>query len=152
MEKYYYGYEEFVADADALVHKIKDFDPDTLLAVARGGLTLGHFMAQGMDTRRLFALNSIHYDKTRKLETLEIFNVPDLSTARRVLIVDDIIDSGETLREVLRLLNEQYPQTEFRLATIFYKPTAVIEADYTLKKAHEWIDFFWEVDILNVRS
>jgi len=152
VEKYYYGYEEFVADADALVHKIKDFDPDTLLAVARGGLTLGHFMAQGMDTRRLFALNSIHYDKTRKLETLEIFNVPDLSTARRVLIVDDIIDSGETLREVLRLLNEQYPQTEFRLATIFYKPTAVIEADYTLKKAHEWIDFFWEVDILNVRS
>jgi len=152
VEKYYYGYEEFVADADALIHKIKDFDPDTLLAVARGGLTLGHFMAQGMDTRRLFALNSIHYDKTRKLETLEIFNVPDLSTARRVLIVDDIIDSGETLREVLRLLNEQYPQTEFRLATIFYKPTAVVEADYTLKKAHEWIDFFWEVDILNVRS
>jgi xanthine phosphoribosyltransferase len=152
VEKYYYGYEEFVADADALVHKIKDFDPDTLLAVARGGLTLGHFMAQGMDTRRLFALNSIHYDKTRKLETLEIFNVPDLSTARRVLIVDDIIDSGETLREVLRLLNEQYPQTEFRLATIFYKPTAVIEADYTLKKAHEWIDFFWEVDILNAHK
>ena len=149
MEKYYYGYEEFVGDADALVHKIGDFDPDTLLAVARGGLTLGHFMAQAMDTRRLFALNSIHYDKTRKLETLEVFNIPDLSTAKRVLIVDDIIDSGETLREVLRLLKEKYPQAEFKLATIFYKPTAIIEADYTLKKAHEWIDFFWEVDILN---
>ena len=87
MEKYYYGYEEFVDDASALVHKIADFDPDTLLAVARGGLTLGHFMAQGMDTRRLFALNSIHYDKTQKLDTLEVFNIPDLSTAKRVLIV-----------------------------------------------------------------
>ena len=65
-----------------------------------------------------------------------------------MLIVDDIIDSGETLREVLRLLKEKYPQADFRLATIFYKPTAVIEADYTLKKAHDWIDFFWEVDIL----
>ncbi len=152
MEKYYYGYEEFVGDADALVHKIKDFDPDTLLAVARGGLTLGHFMAQAMDTRRLFALNSIHYDKTRKLETLEVFNIPDLATAKRVLIVDDIIDSGETLSEVLRLLKEKFPQAEFKLATIFYKPTAVIEADYTLKKAHEWIDFFWEVDILHKRE
>lgn len=148
MEKYYYGYEEFSGDALALTHKIKDFDPDTLLAVARGGLTLGHFMAQAMDTRRLFALNSIHYDKTRKLDTLEIFNIPDLSTAKRVVIVDDIIDSGETLREVLKMLGEQYPYCEFKLATIFYKPTAVIEADFTLKKAHGWIDFFWEVDIL----
>jgi xanthine phosphoribosyltransferase len=148
MEKYYYGYEEFIGDADALVRKIADFDPDTLLAVARGGLTLGHFMAQAMDTRRLFALNSIHYDKTRKLDTLEVFNIPDLKTAKRVLIVDDIIDSGETLQAVLKLLKEQYPQAEFKLATIFYKPTAVIEADYTLKKAHEWIDFFWEVDII----
>jgi len=148
MEKYYYGYEEFVGDAGALVHKIKDFDPDTLLAVARGGLTLGHFMAQAMDTRRLFALNSIHYDKTKKLETLHVFNIPDLATARRVLIVDDIIDSGETLQEVLRLLQEKFPHAEFRLATIFYKPTAVIDADYTLKKAHEWIDFFWEVDLI----
>ena len=149
MEKCYYGYEEFVDDASALVHKIADFDPDTLLAVARGGLTLGHFMAQGMDTRRLFALNSIHYDKTQKLDTLEVFNIPDLSTAKRVLIVDDIIDSGETLREVLRMLKEQYPHCEFKLATIFYKPTAVIEADYTLEKAHDWIDFFWEVDLLH---
>jgi len=146
MEKYYYGYDEFVGDVVALTHKVKDFDPDTLLAVARGGLTLGHFMAQTMDTRRLFALNSVHYEKTRKLETLEVFNIPDLSSAKKVVIVDDIIDSGETLREVLRMLGEQYPHCEFKLATIFYKPTAVIEADFTLKKAHEWIDFFWEVD------
>jgi len=108
-------------------------------------------MAQGMDTRRLFALNSIHYDKTRKLETLEVFNIPDLKNAKKVLIVDDIIDSGETLREVLRLLKEKYPQAEFKLATIFYKPTAVIEADFAIKKAHEWIDFFWEVDLLEPR-
>ena len=152
MEKYYYSYDEFIGDANALVQKVKDFAPDTLLAVARGGLTLGHFMAQGMDTRRLFALNSIHYEKEKKLDTLEIFNIPDLNTAKRILVVDDIIDSGETLKEVLRMLKEQYPNCEFKLATIFYKPTAVIEADYTLKEAHEWIDFFWEVDIVNFYS
>jgi len=149
LEKYYYSYEEFVGDATALVYKIKDFNPDTLLAVARGGLTLGHFMAQGMDTRRLFALNSIHYNNTQKLDTLEIFNIPDLSTAKRVLVIDDIIDSGETLKEVIKMLRVKYPHCTFKLATIFYKPTAVIEADYTLKQAYDWIDFFWEVDLLN---
>ena len=147
MQKYYYGYEEFVADAKALVHAASAFEPDTLLAVARGGLTLGHFMAQSMGIRRLFALNSIHYNQTRKLETLEIFNVPDLQSAKRVLVIDDIVDSGETLREVLRLLESTFPQTTFKLATIFYKSTAVIKADYALKQAHDWIDFFWEVDV-----
>jgi len=148
LEKYYYEYDEFLGDAVALAHKIKEYNPDTLLAVARGGLTLGHFIAQAIDTRRLFALNSIHYDKERKLDSLEVFNIPDLSTAKRVIIVDDIVDSGETLKEVVRLLKIKYPHCEFKLATIFYKPTAVIEADYTIKEAHDWIDFFWEVDPL----
>jgi len=148
LEKYYYSYDEFLGDAIALAHKVKEFKPDTLLAVARGGLTLGHFMAQAMDTRRLFALNSIHYNKDKKLDTLEIFNIPNLDDAKRVVIVDDIVDSGETLKAVLELLKKEYPNCEFRLATIFYKPTAIIEADYTIKKAYEWIDFFWEVDPL----
>jgi len=147
MDKYYYSYDEFVGDTLALTQKVKKYNPDTLLAVARGGLTLGHFMAQAMDTRRLFAINSIHYEKTKKLDTIDIFNIPDLSTAKKVLVIDDIIDSGETLNELLRILNQKYPDCQFKLATIFYKPTAIIKADFTLKEAHEWIDFFWEKDI-----
>jgi xanthine phosphoribosyltransferase len=127
---------------------VEEFKPDTLLAVARGGLTLGHFMAQAIDTRRLFALNSIHYNSEQKLDTLEIFNIPNLDDAKRVVVVDDIVDSGETLKGVLELLKDKYPNCEFKLATIFYKPTAIIKADYTLKRAHEWIDFFWELDPL----
>ena len=147
MEKYYYSYDEFVGDVKALIQKAKSYNPDTLLAVARGGLTLGHFMAQGMDTRRLYTLNSIHYDKERKLDTLEVFNIPNLDDAKRVLIVDDIVDSGETMQGVLKALKNLYPNIEFKLATLFYKPSAILEADFTIREAHEWIDFFWEVDI-----
>ena len=147
MDKYYYGYDEFVPDVLELTKKVREYDPDTLLAVARGGLTLGHFMAQAMDTRNLFALNSIHYDKSTKLDTIEIFNIPDLSRSKKVLVIDDIIDSGETLQELIRILQKKYPRVQFRLATIFYKPTAIIKADFTLKEAHDWIDFFWEKDV-----
>ncbi len=148
MEKYYYRYEEFLEDTKTLAGKIEEFKPDTLLAVARGGLTVGHFIAQIMDTRRLFALNSIHYNQDKKLNSLEIFNIPDLKSAKRVVVIDDIVDSGETLHKILHLLKQKYPNCEFKLATIFYKPTAVIEADYALKVADKWIDFFWEVDPL----
>jgi xanthine phosphoribosyltransferase len=148
MEKYYYGYDEFREDVKALHQKIREYDPDTLLAVARGGLTLGHMLANAMDTRRLFALNSIHYEGTKKLDTLRIFNIPDLSDAKRVLILDDIADSGETLVAVIHRLQELYPDVTFKIATLFYKPDSLIRPDYTLKEAPSWIDFFWEVDPL----
>ena len=148
MKKYYYGYSEFAKDAKELSKQLKNYGPDTLLAVARGGLTLGHFIAQALDTRRLFALNSIHYEKEQVLDTIEIFNIPDLSDAKKIVIIDDIVDSGVTIKEVLAKLQTIYPNCEFKIATIFYKPTAIIQADFALKEATQWIDFFWEVDPL----
>jgi len=148
MEKYYYDYEAFLRDIKALHQQIKSYEPDTLLAIARGGLTMGHLLANAMDTRRLFTLNSIHYDGTRKLSTFEIFNIPDLSDARKVLILDDIADSGETLVEVLHRLHDLYPDVTFKVATLFYKPTSLIQPDFTIREAPGWIDFFWEVDPL----
>jgi xanthine phosphoribosyltransferase len=147
LEKLYYSYELFVKDTQVLVDKCREFEPEILLAVARGGLTLSHLMAQAMDMRNLYTLNSIHYEGELKLDTFNIFNIPDVSHAKRVLIVDDIVDSGETMREILNVLNEKFPKVEFKLATLFYKKTAILKPDYYVREANEWIDFFWEVDV-----
>ena len=147
MEKLYYSYELFVKDTQVLVDKCRDYEPEILLAVARGGLTLSHLMAQAMDMRNLYTLNSIHYEGELKLDTFNIFNIPDVSHAKRVLIVDDIVDSGETMREILKVLKNKFPKVEFKLATLFYKKTAVLKPDYSVREANEWIDFFWEVDV-----
>ena len=147
MEKYYYGYDEFVKDTQKLVDKCRDYEPCVLLAVARGGMALSHLMAQALDMRNLYALNSIHYEGTLKLDTFNVFNIPDMSKARKVLIIDDIVDSGETMAEIFNILRKKFPETEFKLATLFYKKTAVLQPDYTVKEANKWIDFFWEVDV-----
>jgi len=149
MEKYYYSYDEFVQDMKQLHTLIEPFEPDTLLAIARGGLTMGHFMAVTMNTRRVYALNSIHYEGTQKLDTIEIFNIPDLYDARKVLILDDISDSGETLMEVRRRLQELYPDIQFKIATLFHKSTSLIQPDFSIREAPGWIDFFWEIDPIN---
>ena len=148
MEKYYYGYEEFAKDTQTLVNKCRDYEPEILLGVARGGLTLSHLMGQALNMRNVYTLNSIHYEGQIKLDTFNIFNIPDVSHAKKVLILDDIVDSGETMREILKVLREKFPSTEFKLATIFYKKTACLEADYSVKEAKGWIDFFWEVDVV----
>ena len=147
IEKYYYSYNEFREDTQILADKCRTFNPDVILGVARGGLTLCHLIAQAYDIRHAFSINSIHYNGTQKLDTFEIFNIPDMSKSKRVLIVDDIVDSGETMREIIKVLCHKFPDTEFKLATIFYKPSAVIQPDFAVKEATKWIDFFWEVDI-----
>lgn len=147
MEKLYYSYDLFREDTQKLTDKCRGYEPDVLLAVARGGLTLAHLMAQALDMRNLYTLNSVHYEGELKLDTFNVFNIPDVSHAKRVLIIDDIVDSGETMEEILRILKEKFPNVEFKLATLFYKKTAVLQPDYTVREATQWIDFFWEVDV-----
>ena len=147
MEKYYYSYDEFIEDTKILSTKIKEYSPDTLVSIARGGLTLGHFISSSLNIRRIFTINSIHYNEEEKLNTFDIFNIPDLSDAKKVVLIDDIIDSGETMNEIINILRKQYPKCEFKIATIFYKSTAIIKADFQVKEATKWIEFFWEIDV-----
>ncbi len=144
MKKIFYSYEEFAKDSKLLADKIKSYNPDALIAIARGGLTLGHFLAQALNIREIYTLNSIHYENSKKLDILNIFNIPNLNGLNRAVLVDDIIDSGETMAEILKLLNSQYPNCEFKVATLFYKSSAVLKPDWSINEANCWIDFFWE--------
>jgi len=144
----YYPYDRFVNDVKALVKLTRNYQPDTLIAIARGGLTLGHAYAIATDNRRLMTINSVLYEGDQRGKSCEIFNVPELSSAKKVLLLDDIVDSGQTIKEVLEHLQGCFPEVEFRIASIYYKKTAVIQPDFALHEAHEWIEFFWEKDYL----
>ncbi|ASM39824.1 phosphoribosyltransferase [Campylobacter sp. RM12327] len=144
----YYTYEEFAKDVPAMARKIRnEFDPEVILAIARGGMTLGHSLSVALENRNLFALNSVHYDGKTKLDTIEIFNIPDLSKFKRVLISEDIIDSGESMVAVKKRLLEIYPHLEIKIATIYYKSKALLLPDFTVKEANEWVEFFWDIKI-----
>lgn len=148
MKKVYYGYDECLEDCKILIPQLKKYSPDALIAIARGGLLLGHLLSEALETREIYSLNSIHYDGTKKLETFDIFNIPDLSRKHKIVLIDDIVDSGESIVEILKVLKEKYPHCEFKVATIFYKTTALMQPDFTVKEAKDWIEFFWEVDLI----
>ena len=144
----FYSYDEFAVDAKKMAKQIKDeFDPEVILAVARGGLTLGHSLAVALENRNLFTLNSIHYEDTNKLDTIQIFNVPDLSKYTKILLVDDIIDSGESMVEIKRELLKRYPNLDIKIATVFYKDKALLLPEFKVKEAHDWVEFFWDIHI-----
>ena len=147
----FYSYDEFQIDVNMLAKEIKPFDPDAILAIARGGMTLGHFLAEALDMRDLYSINSIHYEETRKLDTFEIFNMPDLSKTKRIVIVDDIIDSGETMVEVIKEINQKYPDVTIKIASVFYKEKALLRPDFTAREATAWIEFFWDFKVDNYK-
>lgn len=141
----YYSYEEFSKDAKSLAKKVShSYAPDAFVPIVRGGLTLGHFIAVALGSRNLFPINSIHYDDTQKLDTIDVFNIPNLDAYSKILLIDDIVDSGESMVEILRVLKEKFPHAQFKVATIFYKKQALIKPDFYVKEATQWIEFFWE--------
>lgn len=144
--KIYYPYEEFRDDLKLLTEKI-DQDFDAILGIARGGLSMAQLLGEYYDLREVYSINTIGYEDTYKNESVEVFNIPELKSSRKVLIVDDIVDSGDTLVEVLTVLNEKYPNVTFITASLFYKKTARITPTWYVKEPKGWIDFFWTVDL-----
>ena len=144
----FYSYDEFARDVKDMARKVRDeFNPEAILAVARGGLTLGHSLATALENRNLFTLNSIHYEESKKLDAIEIFNIPDMSKFSKILLVDDIIDSGESMVEIKRALFKIYPNLDVKIATIFYKPKALLLPEFKVKEADDWVEFFWDIRI-----
>lgn len=144
----HYPFDAFAQDVRVLARRVHDeFDAEAIVAISRGGMTLGHSLAVALENRNLFSLNSIHYDDTRKLDTVQIFNVPDLSDVRRILLVDDIVDSGDTIVAIREELQRRYPQLEVRVAALFYKQKARMQPDYCCHEAHEWVTFFWDISL-----
>jgi xanthine phosphoribosyltransferase len=135
-----YQFSAFQKDLKSL--NIKNVD--AIVAIARGGFTFAHFIAQKENIRNLLSINSIHYDDNQKLDSIEIFNIPNLDKYNTILIVDDISDSGDTLTHIIKLLKERYPNKTFKTATIFYKETSGFKPDFYLRKTENWIEFFWD--------
>ncbi len=142
----YYSYEDFRIDTKKLLSSVKEFEPQVIVGVARGGLTLAHALAEGLDIREVQTLRTELYDKTSKRDVLSIFGKCNFKDISRVLVVDDISDSGDTLKAVMLHLASEHNDIEFKASTLFYKKTSIYKPDFWINEADDWIDFFWERD------
>lgn len=146
----YYDYKRFCTDVQSLAKLCEPFRPDTILAVARGGMTLGHALSMALDTRNLQSIRTESYDGEIQRDSINIFGASDLSASKRILVVDDIVDSGQTLVHLMPFLRSLNPVAEFKIATLFTKQSALLQPDFSLHEATDWIDFFWERDYLPI--
>ncbi len=146
MERIEYDYPTYLKDLHKLAGMLPE-DIDTIVAIGRGGMSMAHMLGEYLEIRKVFVINAIGYEDTKKLGTPKIFNIPDLKSSEKIVVVDDIADTGETLAEVMKRLKSIYPDKRFYTATLFYKRESSFKPDFWAKEAKGWIEFFWNEDL-----
>lgn len=133
--------------AKSLAEMVVDdgYRPDLILSIARGGLLIAGSLAYALGIKNLHVMNVEYYTgKGERLEVPVILPPPltlvDLDTAK-VLIADDVADTGHTLAMVR---DHVVPQVgEVRTAVLYQKPISVVDCDYVWRHTERWIDFPW---------
>jgi hypoxanthine phosphoribosyltransferase len=119
--------------------------PDAVLALARGGLPLGGALAYALGVKAMATLNVEFYTGVdeRLDEPLLLPPVPDLSLLRteRLLVVDDVADTGRTLALARDFCAQHVP--DVRTAVLYEKPQSVVRSDFVWRKTDRWINFPW---------
>jgi hypoxanthine phosphoribosyltransferase len=121
------------------------YEPDWLVAIARGGLLIGGALAYALGHKNIATVNVEFYTGIDQrldvpIELPPVLNLDDIAN-RRVLVVDDVADTGETLRLVL---DKCAPAVdEVRAAVLYEKSRSVVRSDYVWRRTDRWIDFPW---------
>jgi len=121
------------------------FEPDVVVAIARGGLPAGGALAYALGTKAVATLNVEFYTGVDERLADPVVLPPLLDTAAldglRALLVDDVADTGETLALVRRLLVQHC--AEVRTAVLYAKPRSVVDPDMVWRRTDRWITFPW---------
>jgi hypoxanthine phosphoribosyltransferase len=121
------------------------FHPDIVLGIARGGLIPAGALAYALDRKNLFTLSVEFYTGVDSRLDVPVMLPPFLDTAdlagARVLIVDDVADTGKTLELVREFCSGHVAQA--RTAVLYSKPHSIIEPDYLWRRTDKWINFPW---------
>lgn len=141
------GWLEF---GDAARHLAKDvldagFVPDVVVAVARGGLLIGGAVAYALGTKMCGSINVEFYTDVEQRLAAPIVLPPALDApslaGKRVLVVDDVSDSGRTLALVVDIVRQA--GADVRSACLYSKPGTVLEPDHVWRRVSGWITFPW---------
>ena len=144
------GWAEFGVAARDLARQVADdgYRPDLILSVARGGLLVGAALGYALDVKNTWTMNVEFYTGIDERLDVPMILPPvpelvDLDSAR-MLIADDVADTGETLRLVKDFCAGKV--AEVRCAVLYEKPHSTVHSDYVWRRTALWIDFPWSAE------
>ncbi|QKR00384.1 phosphoribosyltransferase [Metallosphaera tengchongensis] len=154
-------WEDIVVLAEKLSEIIKNsYSPDVIIAVARGGLVPARLLADSLGVVDVLSLKVEHWITTANHTTEARIKYPykvDLND-KKVLIIDDITDTGDSLILTSSYVKENFSPYSMKTATLQHiKTSSKFVPDYYAQEITEWAWFmypwnYWEDEINLVRK
>ena len=157
-EKRYLDAQTLLEDTFALAAQVyrSGFRPSFIVAVWRGGAPMGIAMQEllayrGVQADHITVRTSSYHDIDQQASRVQVYSmnylIRKISAEDRLLIVDDVYDTGRSVTAVIDTLREKTRRnapSDIRIAVPYYKPsrnTTGKAPDYYLHETDQWLKF-----------
>jgi hypothetical protein len=122
-----------------------NYKPDIVVGVARGGWPVARVMSDLLENPEVANVKAEFYLGVAETKGEPVITQPVSASVRgkKVLVVDDVADTGKSLALVKEHLKKR-GASDIRIATIYYKPWSVLKPNWFERKTEWWIISPWE--------
>jgi hypoxanthine phosphoribosyltransferase len=119
---------------------------DRVIALAKGGLTFSRSLVDYLNIEEVSSLHIEFYNSINSTNSLPVItqSIPVSLKNEKVLLFDDLVDSGKTMETALDYLKHR-GVSSIKTAAFFYKPHTPLKPDFSVKEVNAWIIFPNEV-------
>ena len=142
------SWEQIEEGFEELANNIKasGFKPDYIIGITTGGLIPLYFLVKKLDVDNILTVSASSYEKDKQKE-LQITYLPEIDlSGKKILLVDDIAETGISLKGVSDAIIAKYKISELKTATLgVNKDKCKFFPDfYIFSEQGEWVVFPWE--------
>lgn len=130
--------------ADQIKHS--DYKTDFIIAISRGGWIPGRVLSDLLENPNIATIKVEYYEDIYKTRSKPEITQPltvDIS-GKRILLVDDIADSGHSLKLVKEHLFER-GAADVKICTLYRKPWSIVPPDFNARTTDAWVCFPHEI-------
>ena len=150
-----YTHQEFVAGINNIAAQViaSEFKPNLIVGIVRGGAVPAVYLSHKLKV----PVSMVHWstcDKTNALGNESNCWIPEwLLEGKRILLVDDIVDGGDTIRELLEdwqsSVRDPLPLNNLRISAMYYNTAQATTVDFYHREIdrnvdQRWVVFPWE--------
>jgi len=142
------SWEQIEEAIEELGNKIKasGFEPDYIIGITTGGIIPLGLLVKQLGVRNILTISASSYEKDKRKE-LFITYLPEIDLSnKKVLLVDEIAETGETLKSISDTVAGKYKTSQIKTAVIaINKEKCVSVPDFfVVEEPKEWVVFPWE--------
>ncbi|RLE96353.1 MAG: phosphoribosyltransferase [Thermoprotei archaeon] len=138
-------WDDLVRDVMQLARSLRGVELDTIVAVARGGLVIARLLSDFIGVKRMASITISYYRRVgeRGVKPVIVSEVGMDLEGLKVLLVDDVADTGETLRIAASYLKAR-GAARLITCTAYVKPWCKYMPNYYSRMVDRWIVFPYE--------